>query len=719
MKYLLFFALFACSFSVQAQDGSGVEAAELPDTTYLELNAVEVFGERYKAPDKLNFLTRMPLRPNEQIQSISVISEKIISKQGTLTLSDAARNVVGISTFATYGGASESLSARGYRGIPILKNGVRVHSDFRGQGTLMDMQGVESIQVVKGSAAVTQGIGNDIGSAGGTVNVATKTPKFVNEANLSLRAGSWGMVRPTFDLQGVFNEKVAIRLNGALERSDSYRKYVSKDRIYLNPSLAWKINPRTTLTLEMDYLHDSRTPDRGTVNLAADSINALYSMPHDKFLGFESDRIFTNQTTWSARLEHQFTNKLSLRAAVVGSSLNTDNTGASTSKLFKNKDYNMLVRSLGRSRREDQNYTVQIDLIGKDIYTGPIKHTFQAGIDFRSTRVGTTSYQSQTIDTINVLETFSNHLPGDIALQELDPTRSSSYSYGIVAQDVITFNRYLKAVLGARYSFGNSNDNSSAGAVTGDAFNPMLGIIVTPLKWLNIFGSYTSTTDLRSAANLRPDGSAIGASSTRQFETGIKTEWLDSRLRMNITLFNILNKNLAYQVYDNAGQATGRYEQAGNLKRTGAEVELTGRPLKNLEVILGYAYLDARYEDSPAYVDGSAPMNAPKHTANGWIHYTTPFGLNLGVGAYYLGERPVNDFTKKTTHNNTTPGVKPFMMDAYTTLNASIGYTYKKASINVVFNNITNAVGYSSYYRGGYINPTDPFNASVTLAYRF
>jgi iron complex outermembrane receptor protein len=29
----------------------------------------------------------------------------------------------------------------------------------------------------------------------------------------------------------------------------------------------------------------------------------------------------------------------------------------------------------------------------------------------------------------------------------------------------------------------------------------------------------------------------------------------------------------------------------------------------------GWAYLDAQYEDSPAYVNGSAPMNSPKHTA--------------------------------------------------------------------------------------------------------
>lgn len=715
MKQLTTMVLVLMALSSRADD----RKVPVTDSTLIKLEQIEVFGRRHRTPEKLDFLTRMPLRPSEQIQSISVVSDMMIAQQGNLTLSDATKNVVGISTFATYGGASESLSARGFRGIPILKNGIRIHSDFRGQGSLTDVQGIESIQVVKGSAAVTQGIGNDIGSAGGTVNIATKTPQFINSADISLRVGSWGLVRPTFDLQYAGSEKVAFRLNGAFERSDSYRKYVSKDRIYINPSLEWRISPRTSIIMEMDYLHDSRTPDRGTVNLAADSTYALYEMPHDKFLGFKTDRIFTNQTTYTARVKHKLSDKLSLRLAVVGSSLDVDNTGASTSKLYKNRDYNMLTRSLGRSLRDDQNQAVQFDLVGQDVYTGKIKHTFQVGMDYKRSQVSTTAYGSVIIDTIDVLSNFVNELPRNVTLKEGDVTKSTAYSYGIMAQDVVTFNRYLKAVIGARYSYGNSTDNTSSVSTSGDAFNPMFGVIVTPFSGFNVFGSYTNTTDLRSASNLKTDGTPIGASSTKQFEAGIKSEWMNQRLRFNLTLFSVMNRNLAYQTYNEAGQGTGRYEEAGNLKRQGVEVELTGRLHKNIQLILGYAFLDARYEDSPAYVDGSAPMNAPKHTANGWVYYSTPFGLNVGVGAYYVGERPVGDYTKKTTHVNTTPGVKPFDMKAYTTLNATLGYTYKKASFNLIFNNILNTLGYSSYYRGGYINPIDPFNVSATLAYRF
>ena len=696
--------------------------------TASDLDEVEVFGARYIPQKKLDDISRMPLRPSEQIQSISVISDKLITQQGALNLSDAAKNVVGVSTFATYGGASESLSARGYRGIPTLKNGVKVNSNFRGQGFLTDMQGVESIQMIKGSAAITQGLASDLGSGGGVINIATKTPKFIKAGELSLRIGSWGQVRPTFDYQNVLdkNGTVAFRLNGAYERADSYRAHVSKDRIYINPSFEWRPNDQTTFTFEMDYLHDSRTPDRGTVNLAADSVNALYDMPRDKFTGFSSDRLYTDNLTYSARFNRRLNDNYSVRVGFFGSILDKDNTGASLSTLKdvkKTGAYNLRSRSLTRSISEDNNNALQIDFVGRDVYTWKLKHTFQVGLDFRRTYTSSTAYNSVLVDTIDVLQPISNTLPSGINMTAKDPETATDYSYGIMAQDVITFNKYLKAVWGVRYSYGTSYTGTSAATVTGDAFNPMAGVIITPIKGLNLFASYTNSTDLRSSANLMEDGTPIGASVAQQFETGIKSDWLDNRLRFNLTLFQIKNDNLSYLIYDDNWVSTNRYAKAGELRRRGIETEISGRILPNLEVILGYAYLDAQYRNSPAYAEGSRPMNAPKHTANGWVNYMIDRGilkgLTFGAGAFYTGARPVNDYSLKATHTNTQPGVKPFDMDAFTTVNAKVGYQRTQWGVNLFFNNLTSANGYSSYYRGGYINPIDPFNMGAQVSYRF
>lgn len=690
------------------------------------LPGIEVFGERYKQPQKLETITRMPLRPSEQIQSISVISEKSITEQGALTVTDAVKNVPGVTLFGSYGGVKESMSIRGYRGVPILKNGVRIDSDFRTGSALSEMQGVESIQIIKGSAAVTQGVGNDLGSAGGVINVVTKTPKFVNSGEVSLRAGSWGQVRPAFDIQTVLDKSktIAFRLNGAYERADSYRPIIHSNRVYINPSLEWRPDDKTTVTLEMDYLNDNRTPYTSSVNLSNDTEENLYDMPHTKFLGFDNDNVNNKTLTYAARITRQLNDYFSLRAAYFNSSYNADNTSSSVSTVV-NKEYNMRERTISRSLREDKNSTFQLDFVGRDVYTGPIRHTFQVGFDYKLTDLSTTSYGSAVVDTINVLAPqIPNVLSRPVSFKAQTPVASDASSYGVMVQEVMTINKYAKAILGLRYSYISSQDEKSAGPVTGDAWNPMLGVMLTPLKNINVFGSYTTTTSLRSAANKMENGEDIGPSDTRQFEAGIKSDWLNNRLRFNLTYFDINTKNLSYATYiEGTTQTTGYYDKAGDLSRRGVEVELSGSILENLQVMLGYAYLDAQYRNSPAFQDGSAPMNTPKHTANGWVMYGVRKGFlkgfSAGVGVYYVGKRPVNDYALKPDGHGSMTGKKPFDMPGYTTLNAQLAYGIGPFHMRVFLNNLSDALGYNSYYRGGYINQIDPRNFSASLSYRF
>src|SRR5690554_5659168 len=344
-----------------------------------ELDQVEVFGNRYDHPDKIESLTRLPLKPYEQIQSISVLSNKLIENQGNLTISDATKNVPGVYTFATYGNKRESMSSRGFRGIPILKNGVRVHSDFRGVGVLTDMQGVDNIQVLKGAASITQGVATDLGSPGGVVNLVTKTPKYVFGGNADLRIGSYGQARTTFDVYGPLVESgnVAFRVNTALERADSYRSMLSSDRFYINPSLEWKPDDKTTFTVEMDYFEDSRTPDLGTVNLGENDENHIYDLPHDVFLGFENDKSLTTNATFSIRFSRELSDKLSLKAAYYKSNLDLDDKGASLGNVIKDTSgtpiYNQRNRGYSASTRKDNNGVMQFDLIGDDIKTGSMR----------------------------------------------------------------------------------------------------------------------------------------------------------------------------------------------------------------------------------------------------------------------------------------------------------------------------------------------------------
>jgi iron complex outermembrane receptor protein len=116
-------------------------------------------------------------------------------------------------------------------------------------------------------------------------------------------------------------------------------------------------------------------------------------------------------------------------------------------------------------------------------------------------------------------------------------------------------------------------------------------------------------------------------------------------------------------------------------------------------------------------------MNAPEHTANGWLYYTldkTPLkGFSVGVGTYYVGERPSNEYSLRPDGHGTPVGVKPFDMPAYTTTNVQLAYPAGRFTVRAFINNLFDNVGYNAYFRGGFINQTDPRNISCVLSYQF
>ncbi len=716
------------------------------------LDQMEVFGERDKQPEKLDGITRLPLLPNEQIQSVSVISEKLIEQQGSLSIADATRNVAGIYTYATYGGVRESMSSRGFRGIPVLKNGVRIQTDFRGAGFATDFAGIESIQIIKGSNSISMGAATDLGAPGGIINIVTKTPKFTNAGAVSLRVGSFNQFRPTFDVQNVIgkDKKVAFRINGAYEKNRTFHniKDLGQEKVYINPSLAWRPDEKTEFVLEMDHLNDTRSFDPGTVNLSVgNKENKIYDMPTDRFLGFIGNNSVSKTTTYTARFKRYINNKnnVYVRGAFYYADYNSDAIVSSLSALprvdsidVNSMQVNLYKRSLGRNNtRRDKSSVTQFDLVGVKLKTGIFKHTFQAGIDYKTTHLTTSSYNSMVIDTIDVMNKVSNKLPAGTGTFSLtDEAISTDRTIGLSAQEVLEIGSRVKLFGGVRFGTAQSSTPDGNEVVTNSFFNPIAGAMVKVWKEVNLFGSYTNSTNPRSAQRLDINGNALGNETINQIEAGIKSSWLKDRLRFNATYYLISNKGMNIQAalenpITGAIELQTYYFQGGNDERTGLEVELSGRILKNLEVIIGYSYIDAQYKEHTTFVPGSSPNNTPKHTANAYINYSFETkalrGLSIGASYFYLGERPYNDWTQgNVSFHGITPALKPWDNKAYSLLNAQIAYDFKYAKnevlnnfdVRLLANNILDEVGYDAY-RTNFINRINPRNFAFSVSYRF
>lgn len=704
------------------------------------IESVTVTGAQPQTVRRLETITRLPLDPQKGLQSISIIGEDIIDKQGITTVQEAVKNTVGVYTFASYGGRYESFGARGMRGAPVLKNGL----DYGWMHT--ETQGVESVQVFKGATSITQGFvagGRSTGGIGGTINIVTKTPQKENFGKASLRAGNWGRIRPTVDINRVLNENktVAVRLNGAYENNDGYSGNNAMKRYYLNPSVGVQATEKLNIVADFELLDDSRAADPGTVNLSADNTqNLIYNMPTSQYLGFSEGNNDQNTANYSATANYQLTDIFSIRGMFSG--MNTKQDGVATRVRQVRGTPNMVNRTLSPTgpSKTDVNL-VQLDFIGQEIKTSNLTHLFQVGFDYKVNNSESGRFNSVEIDQIDILKPYTNDYSKELNFKQLSFTDSKETTSGIAAQYALEVGEKARVFAAGRYtSVDSESEGWTTDRATGDrkptsstannsTLNPMIGAMFYPTKQVGIFATYTNTAIPESASRLDINGNTMGNQSYNQVELGAKTSLIDDKLIVNLTLYNIQNQNVLIEATQPDGngvaQGLGYYVKGGDERRQGVEFETQGKLTPNIDVVAGYSYINAQHLKSSIFRDGSAVFNTPKHSGSTWFYYTQPKGnlkgLTLGSGLFYHGERPYNEEipANKSSWHGIQPGLKPWMNKAYTTVNVQAGYTFvEKYNVRLFANNLFNAEGYDAY-RNVFINRIDPFNISGQLSFNF
>ena len=189
-----------------------------------ELQEVIVTGTRGPNNRTTN-LGKLPVMTREIPQSITVIGEVLMRNQQAQRLSDVIKNVNGVYLGTTRGSVQESFYARGYNlgANNMFKNGSRINT-----GVMPEISGLEKVEILKGSAAILYG---NV-APGGIINMVTKQPRFNFGGEVSMRAGSYDLYKPSFDVYGPISKSVAYRVNGTFESMNSYRDEVSSKRYY-------------------------------------------------------------------------------------------------------------------------------------------------------------------------------------------------------------------------------------------------------------------------------------------------------------------------------------------------------------------------------------------------------------------------------------------------------------------------------------------------------
>ncbi|MEN9907036.1 MAG: hypothetical protein RLZZ540_177 [Bacteroidota bacterium] len=696
-------------------------------------------------------------------QSVQVIDNEIISQQQAIRLSEVIKNANGVYVGSARGGAQESFFSRGYdmSANNMFKNGFRYNA-----GSIPEVSGLEKVEFLKGGSALLYG---NV-APGGILNLVTKTPKFTKGGEITMQAGSYDYYKPSVDFYGPLNKSIAYRFTGSYENSKSFRDYVKNERVYINPSFLFNITDKTQITVQGDYLSADWTPDFGTG--IVNNTKTILDIPRNTYFGALWSNGNTKSASASILFNHDFNKnwKLAFNSSFQ-SYRRTQTSTAQLSTVAANGDWK---RGLTKSNAAERILGDQLSLQGT-FNTGSIKHQIFTGVDYENSMAPSYTFGFYTAATpadlvtteakaINLFNynyaTESRDIPFSSRITQLATT--DTQRFGAYAQDLISINEYIKILGGIRWSWQESEVTTTkeviekiagkntittayetAKPTTGAkalnrAYSPKAGLVIQPNKDLSLFASYSNsfTPNTGTTVDLKP----LDPSIIDQYEVGIKKDFWRGILSTNVTLYQIKNNNLAQTaqfladgVTQNA--TTTLKELVGATKGKGIEIDVTAKPIEGLNIMAGYSFNETKVSKSSgtngSLIVGDILARTPKHTANLSFFYKLPSGalkgLRFGAIANYVGDR-TGGWNDDYLWTAVTPATNPptyvvtirdrdIPLEGYTTVDASVGYEWKKFSILCKVSNITNELNYTVHENYS-VNPIAPRQIMASLKYK-
>lgn len=726
------------------------------------LQEISIHAKQHK---KTVTAVRSGLKAMDNPQSLQTIGSEVIEQQQAIRLSDVIKNTNGVYVGSARGGAQESFWSRGYDMSTnnMFKNGFRYNS-----GSIPEVSSLEKVEFLKGGSALL--FGNV--APGGILNLVTKTPKFTEGGELNFQTGSYSYYKPTVDFYGPLNNYVAYRFISSYEKSESFRDFVTNDRIYVNPSVAFLLSKNTQLTLQGDYLSADWTPDFGTGIIG----KKILDIPRNMYFGALWSRGNTKSSSFSLLLNHEINSNWKLN---FNSSFQSyRRTQLSTSQMSNLNTYSTpgnWKRGLTRADSGEKIFGNQISLQGC-FKTGELKHQIFTGMDFEFSTTPNYTFgffnsakpadlvttETNEINLFNYdYNTQSRDVPFKSRITQL--TTTETQRFGVYIQDLISLTEKLKVFAGIRWSWQEAEVTSkkeiiqkvnNVNTITttfndapsntepknfNKAFSPKAGIVFQPNKEISLFGSYSNSFTPNTGNDI--NGKALKPSIIDQYESGIKTELYKGKITTSLTVYIIENNNLAQTAPFLADGVTPNVntnikELVGGTSAKGLELDITLKPLENFNINAGYSYNDTKItktsKTNGSLIEGDRLVRTPQNTANLSFFYKINSGkfkgLSIGAIGNYIGDR-LGGWNDRYVWKEVTPSTNPktytvtiedreIPLKGYTTVDASLGYDFGKISILCKISNITNELNYTVHENYS-VNPIAPRQVMTTLKYKF
>ena len=261
-------------------------------------------------------------------------------------------------------------------------------------------------------------------------------------------------------------------------------------------------------------------------------------------------------------------------------------------------------------------------------------------------------------------------------------------SYAVFADGVVRLPADFDLTLGARYT----RDEKSASLRRVDGLNPAAGFLASDLSadWSEVtpravlawspnadLRAYASVTRGYTAGGFNTDAATLAALTTpfdpeivTSYELGVKSQWLQDRLRVNAALFH-MDYDDKQELFFNSLTRILTITNAGQATIEGVEIEVAYRPTPWLGLSATYGYLDTVYDafviPGGAVYTGNSLGSSPKNKGS----LAADLDLPVGDAGYLIGAA---SWAFTDTYNTGAAADPNLQIDDYALTNLMVGY---------------------------------------------
>ena len=633
-------------------------------------------------------------------QSLSIITDDDIRRQGIREIGDIVRYTPGVNTS----------QGEGHRDSVVFR-GVRSTADFYQDGARDDVQyyrslyNVDQVEILRGPNALLFGRGG----TGGIINRVTKKAQIGEQfGSFDIGADDFGAFDFAADYNTSTSENTALRFNLHTDSLENHRDMHDGDRIGFNPTVKIQMSETTTLDLSYEYADHERFIDRGIPTANGKPVEAL----KDTVFGTSDINITTLEADiFRGILTTDFSDTSKGIFSV---------TSSEFEKMYQNLyvsgydlDTNVVTLDGYRDPTERGNLIISANLVN-EIQFGGATHSLLIGAEIVDTDNKNVRYDTYWSTTEKDKESFNVSRPLNIATNSAGVATSVDFTTklksstasdievtSIYIQDQIDLSDNLIVLLGGRLDqFDITVDDIKAGSSQSredDEFSPRAGIIFKPQDNVSLYLSYSESFLPRSGEQykkLTASSAALDPDVYESSEVGINWD-ITPDLSLRASYFDSEQTIATRDEYGEGAEIVG-------LQVDGIELEVKGQVSDQLFVSFGYSDMDGETSS------GGEPREIPENTMSLWTTYQVNDKFGYGLGVTRQGESNIT---------NNKPGL---VLPDYTRVDFAAYYDVSEdLTMRLNIENITDEVYFPHSHSTHQASVGEEVNARLSITRRF